>query len=206
MLNITLLLQPLKVLSKHRVDKVIQQLIQGEEPAFRILYEKYHAPLYYYTLKFLKSGALAEEVVHDVFLKIWENRKNLRTDLNFRAYLFTICKNHIVNVLLRASKEREIKNKIARHLDTSHNDLEETVVYADYMNLAYEAINHLPPQRQLVFKLCREEGKTYAEIAETLNISTGTVKDHLVKAGKFIKNYLLKNARITISILIALLN
>lgn len=195
----------MKVWSEHSDEKNIKLLCKGEEQAFQSLYEKYHSHLYYFALKFLKSGALAEEVVHDVFLKIWENRKNLRADLNFKAYVFTICKNHIVNTLLRATKEREIKNKIAQHLTTSHNELEETVVYDDYMHLAYEAIHHLPPQRQLVFKLCREEGKTYAEIAETLNISTGTVRDHIVKAGKFIKSYLVKNARITISILLALL-
>lgn len=194
----------MKPSSEHSDEKFIRLLSKGDEQAFSTLYKKYHSHLYYYSLKFLKSGELAEETVHDVFLKIWENRENLRSDLNFRSYLFTICKNQIVNMLLRATKEREIKAKIAHHLDTSHNDLEETVVYTDYMNLAYEAIHHLPPQRQLVFKLCREEGKSYAEIAETLNISTGTVRDHIVKAGKFIKNYLVKNARITISLLIAL--
>jgi RNA polymerase sigma-70 factor (ECF subfamily) len=193
-----------KVLSEHSDEKNIKLLCKGNAQAFNSLYEKYHTHLYYFALKFLKAGELAEEAVHDVFLKIWENRKNLRPDLNFKAYLFTICKNHIVNMLLRATKEREIKNKIALHLATSHNELEETVVYADYMHLAYEAIHHLPPQRQLVFKLCREEGKTYAEIAETLNISTGTVRDHIVKAGKFIKSYLAAHAQITISLLIAL--
>jgi len=198
-------LQSVKVLGEHSDEKNIRLLIKGNEHAFQAIYEQYHRPLYYFSQKFLKSGELAEEAVHDVFLKVWENRENLNPGLNFKSYLFTICKNHIVNMLLRASKEMEIKRKISQHLSPSHNGPEEDIIYADYMHLAYEAIQHLPPQRQRIFRLCREEGKTYAEIAETLNISTGTVKDHIVKAGKFIKSYLAAHARISISLVLALI-
>jgi RNA polymerase sigma-70 factor (ECF subfamily) len=180
---------------------LVQALREGDQTAFRTLYEDYHGRLYGFSLRFVKSPALAEEVVHDVFLKIWEHRATLRTDSSFRSYLFTIAKNHLLTLLQRANQEARIKQEIADHLPTSHCQPEEQVIYNDYLHYAQQAIASLPPQRRLVFETCRLQGKSYEEAAQLLAISPGTVKDHIIKAKKAIRHYLRTKAQITISVL-----
>ena len=181
---------------------LVQSLRKGNEAAFRSLYERYHHRLYGYSLRFVKSPELAEGVVHDVFLKVWEKRASLRTDTSFKSYLFTIAKRRIIDLLRRASQEAEVAQEIARNLPITHCQPEQDVIYQDYLQYAHQAIAHLPPQRRLVFEICRVEGKSYEEAAQLLSISKGTVKDHIIKAKKSIRHYLHAHARITISLLL----
>lgn len=185
-------------------EELVQSLRNGNQAAFRTLYERYHHRLYGYSRRFVKSPALAEEVVHDVFLSVWERRATLRIDTSFKSYLFTIAKHRVVDLLRRASKEAEVAQEIARNLPTTHCQPEEDVIYQDYLQYAHQAIADLPPQRRLVFEICRVEGKSYEEAAQLLSISKGTVKDHIIKAKKSIRHYLHAHARITISLLLSL--
>lgn len=181
-------------------DAVLIKGIQdSNEQAFAKAYEKYHQHLYFFALKFVKSGELAGEVVHDVFLKVWEGRRRLNSQLSFRGYLLTICKNHVLNLLKRASLESSIKAEILRNCSPSHKETEDSIHYDDYYRFALRAIEQLPPQRQLVFRMCRLEGKSYDEVAAALGISKGTVRDHLFKGSRYVKKYLSAHAGITFS-------
>ena len=184
---------------------LVQALRNSDQAAFRTLYERYHSQLYGYSLRFVKSPTLAEEVVHDIFLRVWERRTALRTDTSFKSYLFTIAKHRIVDLLRRASQEVKIAQEIAQNLPTAHCQPEQEVIYQDYLQYAHQAIALLPPQRRLVYEICRVEGKSYEEAAQLLSISKGTVKDHIIKAKKSIRHYLHTHAQITISLLVSFL-
>lgn len=181
--------------------QVVAEIVTGSQLAFRGLYEAHHRELYRYALRFLKSPELAEDVVQDAFVKIWEKRESLSSVQNLRAFLFTVCRNGMLTFFERASREASLRNEIIHYAALSHVDTEEEV--SRYEILAEEAIGKLPPQRQQIFRLCRLEGKSYDEVAKELGISKYTVSDHLVKASKFLREYL--SAYVDYSLVICLL-
>lgn len=182
-------------------DKLlVEGLILGDEHSFRCVYDKYHSNLYRYALKFVKSDELAKEVVHDVFLKVWEKRISLNSDLSLKYYLIKVCKNHVLNILAKSARENIFKKEILYHRDFLDNNTEDSILYADYEKFANEAIARLPPQRQAIFKMCRMEGKSYQEAADNFGISKGTVRDHMLKAGRSIRKYLSINTDISLGL------
>lgn len=166
------------------------QISAGSVEAFTFLYRKYHGYLYHFSLKFLKSPELAEEAVHDVFLKIWENRKELDPARSLKGYLIKTCRNHVLNLMSRALREQLWKSEVLSAGSGQHMDTENAIVLSDYERLAEEAIAKLPPQRQKIFRLYRLEEKSLDEIAESEGISKGTVKDHLLKATRQIRSFM----------------
>ena len=177
--------------SKQAEDELGVLFADDNRAAFKQLYISYYSRLYAYTLKFVKSSELAEDIVQEVFLKLWEGRHKLTEVNSFRSYLFTICKNTTLSYLSRAAVERDIKNKIIAAAPTHHSDTEHTILYNEFEEVLYQAIEQLPPQRRQIFTLCKLEGKTYEEVANHLGISPGTVNDHIVKATKSIREFLL---------------
>jgi RNA polymerase sigma factor (sigma-70 family) len=91
---------------------LVINLIAGDERAFRAIFDRYRDCLYGYCLKFTKSKEAAEEIVQDVFVKVWETRSNLNPDLSFKAYLYQITKNLAFNFLKKAAGESSFKKKI----------------------------------------------------------------------------------------------
>lgn len=181
------------------------QISTGDVRAFTILYEKYHSYLYYFALKFLKCPESAEEVVHDVYLKIWESRKNIDPTLSLKGFLIKVCKNHVLNLLKRDLKEQKYLSEIL-HIHTLHDtDTENAIIWADYEKLTEEAISLLPPQRQKIFRMYRLEEKCLDEIAAELEISKGTVKDHILKATRQMKDFMRKHSGALIDMIVIVL-
>lgn len=172
-----------------REDELLALLATGDRPAFKQLYKAYYSKIYAYALKFTKSAFLAEDIAQDVFLKIWENRDSLRDVKFFKGYLFTICKNMTLSMLSRAAREVKIRDLILAGAMQFHSDTEFKIQNEEYERLLNQAIESLPPQRKLIFRLCKIEGKCYEEAAEQLAISPGTVNDHIVKATRAIRAY-----------------
>ncbi len=166
---------------------LIEQVKTGDRSAFRLLYERFHAGLYQLAVRLLKSEALAEEVVHDVFLKIWEAREGLKTDTSFQSYLFTICRNQALDVLKKAAREQSLRQQISEGWELQVEQQAFEAVFSKAQQKALAAVKELPLQRQEVFRLAKVEGLSYDEIAQKLNISKSTVSDHLVKAMKSIR-------------------
>ena len=169
----------------------IKCLAEGDEEAFVALYNKYHSYLYYTALKLTQSEALAKDITQDVFLKIWETRATINPKDNFAAYIHVICRNRIVNLFKRATREEAIKNELYQFADEA--DQEDDDFYDHYRQLLDKAVELLPPQRRNIFILCKWQKKSYEDVARQFNISRSTVQDHIVKATKFIKDYLLSN-------------
>jgi RNA polymerase sigma-70 factor (ECF subfamily) len=176
---------------------IVSNIIVGDEGAFSELFEHYHHAVYSHVLRFVKSPSLAADIVQDVFIKVWETRSTLKLECSIQGFLFTVAKNHTLNLLRRASREEAIKKEILRYTLTAHTENEDAVIYADLNRFADKAIQNLPPQRRQVFVMHKEEGKDCHQIASILGISKNTVRDHLTKAFKFIRVYLKVNAEIT---------
>ena len=172
---------------KYEESKLIALLAEDSEYAFQLLYDRHRRRIYQTALRYLKSPILAQEVVQDVFLKLWFNRKNLKTDQPVEAWLYTITKNNLLNRIKKIANEwRAIKG--ASHLSEKFVDnIENNMQSAQYNELLQKAIAHLPEQQQKVFTLARYEQLTYIEIGEHLGISPLTVKTHMSRALDSIK-------------------
>lgn len=161
---------------------LVSELKNGNEKAFRKLYDFYYQDIYGYSISLLKSKELAEENVQDVFLKIWMHRENLNLEQSFKSYLFTIARNQAFNLLNKAANNVLLKEEVFYTSEKSHDEGDYSIREADCKKLKKQAIKQLPPKRKRIFKMSRKEGKTYEEISQELGISVNTVKSQMSKA------------------------
>lgn len=170
-------------------QRVILRLQKGDSDAFLEVYNHYHPALYHYVLRFVKSPAIAEDVLQDVFLKIWEIRSRINPEFSFKAYLYRICRNSVFKLLKKMAVDENLRVQVMQHFAQSIADADLKILWQQYEEILHAAINSLSPQRQKVFRLCREEGKSYEQVANELGISRNTVKEHMVLAMKFIREH-----------------
>lgn len=161
---------------------LIRLLAQGNEQAFRKMFDGYSNKLFNYAFRITDNEELAEEIIMDTFLKIWINRADLTSINRFDSYLYTIVRNRAFNAIKRRAHEAVILKDLSLSKSEYEDCTEETVIYNDYRHLLHQAVNQLPPQQRLVYTLSREEGLKYDEIALQTNLSKNTVKAHLKKA------------------------
>ncbi|MEQ9443203.1 MAG: RNA polymerase sigma-70 factor [Cyclobacteriaceae bacterium] len=191
--------------SSTSIDKpLIKRLVQGDEHAFKQVYDVYYDKLYYYCLRFVKSEELVQELLQDIFVKLWTNREKIDPKLSFNAYLYQIARNHTFDFLKEAARDQKIKEELLLSAAIAHNHEEDNLTYAEYTGIANEAIEKLPAQRKLIFQLSRFEGLSYQEIATTLGISRNTVKVQMLRALKAIRKHLTLHTDLTISTILCL--
>ncbi|MDR1780500.1 MAG: RNA polymerase sigma-70 factor [Tannerella sp.] len=178
----------------------VKCLAAGDEEAFVALYGKYHKKVYFTALKLLQSDETAKDITQTVFMKIWEHRLTLDPNGNFAAYLHTVCRNAIFDEFKRASLDEDLKTELQQF--SSETD-EDDDFREKYYRLLDEAIAKLPPQRRAVFEACRLRRQSYDQVARKMNIARSTVQDHIVKANKFIRDYVREHGDVFLLILCA---
>lgn len=171
-------------------SSTIRQLIGGDETALRSLYDLHGEQVYQLAFRFLKDTAWSEEIVQDVFLKLWLNREGLDEDGNVWLYLYVIAKRLCLNKLREIRKSTLLFEQLMHHIEIAGNGSEEQLMAQELERQTQHVIARLPKQQQLIFKLSREEGLTHKEIAQRLGISPNTVKNHMVQALKTLKGSL----------------
>lgn len=173
---------------------IIGKIKNGDEKAFRILYDKYKDKLYYFCLKYVKSEDVAGDILQEVFIKIWNFRDQLNEDQNFDAFIFKILKNNLINYLQKEEVRKAKNSEAVKENLQITNETEDGVIYNDYNRLINEAIEAMPPKRKEVFRLSRKLGFTHDEIARNLDISPNTVEVHIGKALNDIRSFMRKHA------------
>ena len=169
--------------AKNHSDKLlVSELRNGNEKAFRQLFDLYHQDIYGYSISLLKSKEAAEENVQDVFMKVWQHRENLNPEQSFKAYIFTIARNQAFNSLNKAANDALLKEAIFYESQKSHDYGDYSIREADCKKLRKEAMEQLPPKRKKIFKMSRKKGMSYEEISQELGISINTVRNQMSKA------------------------
>ncbi len=171
-------------------SKLLKKASLGDEDAFRILYDRYRPKVYSYALKITLSAEVAEDIVHDVFLKIWDNG-GMDVE-NVTGYLRVITRNHTLKMLKKQMVEHRSLADAVIGKPVCDSCTDETVAYREAQAIVFRAISQLSPQRKQVFLLCREEGLKYDEVAERMNLSPLTVKTHMQHALRFLREYMNK--------------
>lgn len=172
---------------------LLQRLQQGDTEAYITLYDQYYPSLYTYILHFINIPELAEDALQEVFIKIWEIRERINPELSFSGYLYRITRNHVFKLMKKISADAALRIQVMQELQQQTEDADTRLLWKQYESLLHKAIAQLPPQRQKVFRLCREESKSYEEVAVELGISRNTVKEHMVLAMKSIKFFFYTN-------------
>lgn len=175
----------------------------GDSRGLALLYEEHKQALYFFVYAYLRHRESAEEIVQDTFLKLWENRQTLRPDADPRAYLFQVAKHATLDALRRQKVERTFLEHQRATANAGHSDTEQQVEWADYQVLLQRAMAQLPPSRQQIFRLSREQELTYDEIAQRTNLSVKAVEKQMMKALRSVRGYLRKHAGLTTATLLA---
>ena len=172
---------------------VLQRIVAGDENAFRALYENNFDRIAKFTFKMCKSEAVTEEIVQDVFLKLWSNRENIGHVNDIEAYLFSIARNKTIDFLRRLAKETNIIHTLSIQQTEIHNVVDEKLNEDSLLILIEGALSCLSPQKRKIFEMSKIQGFSHDEIAETLQLSKSTVKNHLSETLKYLKKYILSN-------------
>lgn len=171
--------------------ELLIRLKNGDMLAFDQVYERYSHKLFSFVAKILKNEADAEEIVQEVFVKIWESREKLGDYKLLNSYIFTIAYNNSISLI----RKRINNTKYIEHLKYSSliNSIPSGISELEFCELSEQVeklINNLPERQKQVFLLHRETGLTYPEIAERLGISKNTVENHIAKALKYLRQNL----------------
>lgn len=169
--------------------EIINQLQGGNVHAFELIYLMYSPRLYSRLLKLVKSEVQAQEILQDVFIKVWEHRASLDPEKSFRSLLYKIAENKAHDFFRKTARDKTLESQLIRLSTTNFSSIEKYKSNEEDLTTLQKAINDLPPQRQQVFRLCKLEGKSYKEVSELLDISVSTISDHIVKGTKSVRDY-----------------
>ncbi len=173
--------------------ELLNQLKAGNKAAFTRLFELYSQPLYLNLLKLLKNEQAVEEILQNIFLIVWEKRETITINHSIKGYLFRIAENKVHDFFRKLKRDRKLYDYISEVSCGEYADIEDNILYCKETALLNKAIENLAPQRKQVFNLCKMEGKSYREVSQLLHISTSTINDHIVKATRAIRNFILSN-------------
>jgi RNA polymerase sigma-70 factor (family 1) len=167
--------------------RLVFALKNGSVKAFENLFSIYGNRVYLFSYGYLKSKEDSEEVVQEVFLRIWKNRKSLRSDLSFRSYLFKIAYHLIIGHFQKIHNLEVLGNHLESQSLISEENLEDCIDCRDALYRVDHFIDNLPPRQREVLIKRKKEGLPVKEIARQLNLSTKTVENHLTTAMKSLK-------------------
>lgn len=171
----------------HTEQQLVSLLRGGSQFAFERLFESYSQKLYRFSLSYLKIETEAEEVVQDVFLKLWENRKQLKSDTSFQSYVFTIAFNAIRKHFNRKSRKEQYATEILESLASDHTSIETNPDYERLVAKLDQCIGQMPERRKEIFIKRKKEGLSVHDIALGMNISPKTVENQITEAMNFLK-------------------
>jgi len=174
-------------------DRVLlEKLKQGDVACFELLYDKYSGKLYNYVLNLSKGDFyLAEEIVQNVFVKIWEIRQHINTEGSFNSFVYTVGRNLFLNVVKNRLQAHLYYDYVLDHDDILDNSVEKEIEYKMLEEQINRLIEQLPPARRNIYTLSRVKNLPNKEIAALLAISENTVESQLNKATQFMRKNLL---------------
>lgn len=182
---------PLRTLDNEK--ELLREVAKGDAAAFTRLFDAYHRDLGEYIFRLTESAEASEDILQDVFLKVWQKREGLPALNSFTYYLFTLSKNRTLNHLRKKANEHVRDREWTRQFEDSIPAMDVPNPGEELDRLIDAALASLPAQQQRVYLLSRREHLKYREIAKELGISPETVKKHLQFAVAAIKQYLRNN-------------
>lgn len=172
-------------------ERLFEWIKEDDESAFEILFKKYFGRLCDYARTFVKSTEAAEEIVQEMFIRLWENRSTIQIDASVKSYLFRSVHNSAINQIKRHMAESQ---RMEEYFEFIRNHFDQTkleqLISSDYESQFRRSLETLPQQCREVFLLSREQGMNYSQIAESLHLSVNSVKTQMKRALKKLREAL----------------
>ena len=181
--------------------ELIGNLTRGDAVAFSGVYDLYKDKVFAFAYTLTKSRETAEEVVQEVFLKLWERREQIKVEGSFLAYVKRITYNQVMDFFRKAGTDRKLQQQIVYRMEQIRSTGEEVVLSRELQAIYQRAIDSLPAQQRKVYLLSREADLSYEEIATELGLSRNTVRNHLAEAVKNIRAYVTQHGDLAILII-----
>jgi RNA polymerase sigma-70 factor (ECF subfamily) len=181
------------------------RLSRGDQVAFTKIFDYYEPRIYPFVLKMTRSEISAEEIVQELFIKLWTNRAAFGNIENPRSYIYRMAANKTVNYMKAIARNVRMVKKASGQIVVEKNITEELLDLKETEAIINQVVEQLPEQQRKVYILSRKEGLKAEEIAERLNISHKTVKNHLTAALHFIKEKLQHSPGAAIALIIFLI-
>jgi len=169
------------------LNNLLEQFMAGKRSAFEYIYMEYSPKVYRFALRYMMNSNDVEDIVQDVFIRLWDARMSINPALNFDNYLFTITRNLIFNRYREQINEVYFQDNVLASLEKEYYMLEDEIITQDLSQDIDKIVDQLPPKQQEVFNLSRRQMFTYKEISAKLGISEKTVESHIYQALKTIR-------------------
>jgi RNA polymerase sigma-70 factor (ECF subfamily) len=173
----------------HNEKEILQKIAEGDEGAFNILYQKISPIAYGVAVNLLKDSLQAEDIVQDIFVKLWSGRKTLPVVQSLENFVFILTRNAVFSHFKKVTLETKVLAAIKENTMSNDTATFHLAEEREYQKILQSAISQLPPQQQQVYMLAEEKELSYNEIALSMHLSKETVKRHLALARKFIRSY-----------------
>jgi RNA polymerase sigma-70 factor (family 1) len=175
---------------KHISDIDLTYLVKmGIKEAFKVLFERYGPKIYTFALSYLKNENDAEELVQEVFVKVWEKRDILDKSKNIKFFLYKVAVNAIYDKIRHKNIETAFKDFIRENSDSKPENTWHTVIYNELLANVNELVKQMPHQQGKIFSLSKEEGLSNDDIAKKMNLSKRTVENQLYRAIAFLRKH-----------------
>ncbi|MCS3556130.1 MULTISPECIES: RNA polymerase sigma factor [unclassified Sphingobacterium] len=161
---------------------LLQQLREGSHLAYMLLYNRYKKIIAYKLLRLLKSEELAQDVLQDIFLKIWEKRDYINAEFSFPAFLHRLVRNEVSDIIRKANQDKRLQQQLLISTPIDYTHIEELITRNENIVLLQEALKQLPERQREVFLMHKIEQKSYKEISENLKISPAAINQHVYRA------------------------
>ncbi|MBN2485394.1 MAG: RNA polymerase sigma-70 factor [Bacteroidales bacterium] len=158
---------------------LFSKISKGDKNAFDVLFRKYYTQLVRFSMGYLHDGPASEEIVQDVFVRIWENAPRIEIETSVLAYLYRSVRNQALNQIKHGHVKQKFGQQQMANPDTTADDFEEKVNVAFFRKLLALAVGSLPEKCREIFEMSKFEGLTYDEIAEYLQVSVKTVENQM---------------------------
>ncbi|RMF00888.1 MAG: RNA polymerase sigma-70 factor [Bacteroidetes bacterium] len=173
-------------------EDLLAAIQNGNRQAFKVLFHRYYESLCHQANAIIRCEHQAEEIVSDIFIKVWKNRQTLNITTKMRYYLYTAVRNQSVDYLRKHIRERNYKGELTPDHISLYHCPDEVLIGEELRQRIENAIAQLPPQGRRIFQLSRDEGMKYREIAEHLQLSIKTVETHMRRSLIHLRACLLK--------------
>lgn len=170
-----------------RETELFSMVSKGDQKAFNEVFDLFEPRLFAFVCKLTRSKVAAEEIVQELFIKLWTTRKRLAEVKNPRAYIFSMAANFTFNYLKKVARESTLAEKVRQKSPTFSNVTEEVIHFLETQKLVMEAVEQMPAQRKAVYLMSREGGLSKEEIAQKMNLSPNTVRNHLSESLRVIR-------------------
>ncbi|RIJ50465.1 RNA polymerase sigma-70 factor [Maribellus luteus] len=178
-------------LKPNKTNDLLEQIQKGSPFAFQVLFDNYSRKIYHFSMGYLKNKQEAEDIVQEVFLKIWKSREELLAGTSFESFLFTITRNAILNTIRKEKYQQVYMNYVKLHLEKNVL-LDEELDFNELERAYKKSIDKLPPRRKEIFILSRYRNFSNVEIAKKMDVSVKTVENQMTSALADIRQNLLK--------------